>query len=234
MKRQSPFYLPALTLFISLSLTACRDKDPIDDPFACEEEMGIFQTGTTADNYIKGTIDGRPFYYGDVNSNFINNSTIANETDGQGQPLTSFMFGLVDTLFLRYSSLPQINRPMFNFRFAVYTNKSINNIGFYDALFQPGEIRVINSDTPVTENSIGVVMDVSCDNNLFSRWKSISGSQPGSYFKITSVKREENTTSVTWTITADFEFTIYKDGLGKEIWDRVQDGELKTSVTVSK
>lgn len=79
---------------------------------ACEDELGIYQVGAASENYIQGNINGKPFYYGDKDSKFKIRQSTTNISDGQGAPMQTFIFGLVDTLILRYAYLPAIYRPV--------------------------------------------------------------------------------------------------------------------------
>lgn len=201
---------------------------------ACEDKLGIYQVGAASENYIQGNINGKPFYYGDKDSKFKIRQSTTSISDGQGAPMQTFIFGLVDTLTQRYAYLPAINRPAFNFNFDLLANQSMSAQEAYDKYLKPGDLLVTSRTTSFNEPSIRIIMDVSCDNKLYTIRRSSAGNQDGSYFKIKTVERSENETSITWMVSADFDMQVYKDALGEQLWHRITEGKTKMTFSVNK
>lgn len=228
----------SLSLFAAclLSLVAsCKKEESVPDPFACEEALGLYQVGQNADHYIKGKLNGQAFYYGDSASPFKTHQAVVNTSGGEGaNPWQVFTFGLTDTLMFRYAYLPVIHRPLFNIHFSMLMPGGISAIEAADQFLKPGSLAVTSSSTTYNEPGIGMIMDVSCDNKLFSVWRSSTGSQNNSYFKVNTVERIETETAVSWIVTADFEMNIYKDAFGEKLWNRIAEGSSRISFSINK
>lgn len=104
----------------------------------------------------------------------------------------------------------------------------------YDKYLKPGDLLVTSRTTSYNEPSIRIVMDVTCDNKLNKIRRSSAGNQDGSYFKIKTVERSENETSITWMVSADFDMQVYKDALGEQLWHRITEGKTKMTFSVNK
>ena len=228
----------SLSLFAAflLSLVAsCKKEESVPDPFACEEALGLYQVGQNAGHYIKGKLNGQAFYYGDSASPFKVHQAVVNTSGGEGtNPRQALSFGLFDTLMFRYAYLPAIHRPLFNMYFSMLMPGGVSAIEAADQFLKPGSLALTSPSTPYNEPGIGIVMDISCDNKLFSVWRSSTGNQNNSYFKVNTVERIETETAVSWTVTADFDMNIYKDVFGERLWNRIAEGSSRITFSINK